>query len=92
MQVKTLLETGHTLHRPLVTALVQRFAEFAHGVGLDQYNEFLLPVFTFIQKCCGMNESGLHQMLKAHKLEKIIYAPRSRSTRRPLTPLTMGAL
>lgn len=88
LQVKQLLESGHTLHRPLVTALVQRFAELAHGVGLDQHNEFLLPIFTFVQKCCGMPEAGLQQLLKTHKLEKIVLVPRSRQARRPPTPLT----
>ena len=88
MQVKQLLEAGYTLHRPLITALVQRFAEFAHGVGLDQYNEYLLPIFTFVQKCCGLPESGLHQMLKTHKLEKVVLVPKSRQAIRPPTPLT----
>lgn len=86
--MKALLEEGHTLHKPLLTALVQRFAEFAHGVGMDKHNEYLLPIFTFVQKCCGNTEAGLHQLVKLHKIEKIIYAPRTKQSRRPPTPLT----
>jgi hypothetical protein len=89
--VKNLLEAGHTLHKPLAVALVQRFAEFAHGVGLDKYNEFLLPIFTFVQKCCGMSESALHQLLKTHRLEKVLFPPYLQHSRRPETPLTMMA-
>jgi hypothetical protein len=85
MQVKQLLEAGHTMHKPLLQALVQHFAEFAHGVGMKRFNEFLLPVFTFVQKCCGVSEDGLQQLLHAHNIDRLVYA--SQAGGRPITPL-----
>lgn len=73
VQVKDLLENGHTLHKPLLNTVLQRFAAFVHSVGMKKSNVYLLPILTFIQKCCGVSDALLEQMLDQYRLSDIVF-------------------
>ena len=85
--VKDLLEAGHTLHSPLFNALVSRFSAFVHSTGMLRYNYFLLPIFTFVRKCCGLPQADMDAALERHRLAGLVYAPPD-APARPVTPLT----
>jgi hypothetical protein len=87
LQVKELLESGHTLHYPLLAALTAKFGAFIASIGYKHYNFFLLPIFTFIRKCCGATDADLEHQLEVHKLQHLVYAPPG-APPRPVTPLT----
>ena len=73
LQVKELLESGQTLHKPLFNSLLERFASFIHSVGITKPNIYLLPVFTFVQRCCGVSDTALEQLLIKHRLDQMIF-------------------
>eukprot|EP00892_Ulva_mutabilis_P006737 jgi/Ulvmu1/4435/UM002_0160.1 len=86
--VKELLESGHTLHKPLLYNLLERFATFVHSVGMTKPNMYLLPMFTFIQRCCGVSDTALEQMLMKHGLCQILLGSDcDDDLARPVTPL-----
>lgn len=85
--VKDLLEAGHTLHAPLFSALVSRFGAFVHSTGMLRYNYYLLPIFTFVRKCCGLTQGDMDAALERHKLVGLVHAPPD-APARPVTPLT----
>lgn len=76
-----------TLHAPLLTAVVTKFAAFVASVGMRQYNFFLLPIFTFIRKCCGATQDDLEHLLDRHALAALVFPPPGVPAR-PITPLT----
>ena len=86
-QVKELLESGLTLHAPLLTAIVTKFGAFVASIGMRRYNFFLLPIFTFIRKCCGATQEDLEHLLDRHKLDALVFPPPGMPAR-PITPLT----
>jgi hypothetical protein len=87
LQVKDLLESGHTLHGPLFGALVSRVAAVVAATGMTRYNFFLLPIFTFVRKCCGVGQADLDAALARSGLTPLVYAP-ANAAPRPYTPLT----
>ena len=90
MQVKDLLEAGHTLHAPLCATAIAKTARFVHSTGMLRYNYFLLPIFTFVRKCCGVSQADLDAALEKHHLLSLVYAPPDAPPRAvtPLTPQT----
>ena len=90
MQAKELLEGGYTLHSPLLATLITKFSAFVNGAGLRSYNFFLLPIFTFIRKCCGVPQAELDGYLRKGGILGLVYAPPG-APPRPITPLTANA-
>lgn len=86
LQVKDLLESGHTLHAPLLQKLVSQFAQFVVGAGMLRYSYWLLPIFTFIRKCCGVSDATLENLLIHALIDKLVYSPPD-APPRPTTPL-----
>ncbi|KAG2431637.1 hypothetical protein HYH02_013214 [Chlamydomonas schloesseri] len=72
-KVKALLEAGVYLHRPMLTAVVEHVAAFAHGAGMMRYNKFLLAVLTFITKCVGLEAADLEEEVERHGVAVVVY-------------------
>ncbi|GMH43887.1 hypothetical protein BSKO_11821 [Bryopsis sp. KO-2023] len=72
-QVKVLLESGHTLHRPLLRKVLEYISDFIIGCGLAHYNRYLTHILTFIRKCVGVSELEVMQMSDAFSVLHIIY-------------------
>lgn len=86
-QVKDLLESGHTLHLPLMNTLLDRFAAFVQSVSMTKPNAYLLPIFTFVQKCCGISDAALQRLLERYKLSRLVFGPAPAHGCQPITPL-----
>lgn len=87
--MKELLEAGQTLHAPMLHKLISRFAAFVTQAGLRRYNPFLLPIFTFVRKCCGVSDIAMETVLVQHSIDTAVYAPPDAPSRSvtPLAPL-----
>ena len=71
--MKRLLESGHTLHRPLLRKVVGFLADFVKGAGLVRFNKYVKPILTFIRKCVGVGETELDRMVYSFGIENVVY-------------------
>ncbi|KXZ44766.1 hypothetical protein GPECTOR_62g881 [Gonium pectorale] len=72
-KVKSLLEAGVYLHRPMLVAVVEHVASFAKGAGMMRYNKYLLAVLTFITKCVGLDVADLEEVVEQHGVSLVVY-------------------
>jgi hypothetical protein len=91
LQVKEHLESGCTLHSPLFEGVVAQFASFVVAAGIVRYNYYLLPIFTFIRKCCGVSEHQFNTHLHNNGISSMVFAEAGMAPR-PETPLTPALL
>ena len=71
--MKRLLESGHTLHRPLLRKIVGYLADFVKGAGLVRFRKYVKPILTFIRKCVGVAETELDRMLYSFGIASVVY-------------------
>lgn len=72
-KVKSLLEAGVYLHRPMLVSVVEHMAEFTKGAGLVRYNKFVLAILTFICKCVGLDVSDLEEVVEQCGVVLVVY-------------------
>ncbi|GFR52887.1 hypothetical protein Agub_g15520 [Astrephomene gubernaculifera] len=72
-KVKSLLEAGVYLHRPMLVAVVEHVAAFARGAGMMRYNKYLLAVLTFVAKCVGLDVGDLEEVVEQHGVSMVVY-------------------
>lgn len=73
LQVKSLLEAGTYLHRPMLQAVLEHIASFSKGTGTMRYNKYLLAVLTFITRCVGLDEADLEAIVEGLGLVMVVY-------------------
>ncbi|GLC47400.1 hypothetical protein PLESTM_002068900 [Pleodorina starrii] len=93
-KVKSLLEAGVYLHKPMLVAVLEHVAAFAKGAGMMRYNRYLLAVLTFITKCVGLDVADLEEVVEQQGVSIVVYgtpAVPSKVTSEMVNALSGGA-
>ncbi|GAX78897.1 hypothetical protein CEUSTIGMA_g6336.t1 [Chlamydomonas eustigma] len=72
-KIRSLLEAGMFLHKPLLLTVLEHIGNFTKGCGLMRHNKYILSILLFIAKSANISEADLDEHVAMHGMSIVVY-------------------